>query len=317
MKTYPEKATMPHIALMLQAFAEGGTGTAGAAGGTGDGALDPAAQGETKKQAAGQPATGQTDAESAGASGAEQSVEESGSEADANPDAEFEEFMKRPEMKKLMDQRIQRAVKSRFKSSDQRNATKDADSRAITDFLAARYGVKAGDTKAILDAVRADTSYDKQKAEEMGMTEEAYREMMDLRSDNARLKSQQKSTEESMKMAMLRMEGEKLTKEFPDFDLDGYLDNPKFRGMLDVGIDMRSAYIAMNHSKLMPAAVRYTQRQTEDRVTETIRANKARPAEGGAGGGKPAQSPVDIANMSDEEFKAFRERVRRGDVIPL
>lgn len=317
MRTYPEKATKTHIALMLQAFAEGGTGTAGASGGTGDGALAPAAQGET----AGKPETkkraaGQTDAESAGASGAEQSMTESGSEADTDPGAEFEEFMKRPEMKKLMDQRIQRAVKSRFKASEKRDAD-DADRNAINEFLAARYGVKAGDTKAILDAVRADTSYDRQRAEEMGMTEEAYREMMDLRTANARLQNQQKTSEESRKLAMLRMEGERLTREFPDFDLDGYLDNPKFRGMLDVGIDMRTAYIAMNHSKLMPAAVRYTQRQTEDRVTETIRANKARPAEGGAGGGKPAQSPVDIANMSDEEFKAFRERVRRGDVIPL
>ncbi len=298
-----------HIRLTLQAFAEGGGAGAGATGGTGEGAPGPAAQGEGVRRPGETVSSEVPEADTSTAREAGETDTEK--EAPPDYDREFEEFLKRPEMKARMDKRTQGAVKARFKSAEAEAQV----TREISAILAERYGVDAADPTAIKAALEADDRIDTERAEEAGMSVETYRELARLRREAKAQTEREEAGRAAREAAALRMQAGKLAREYPGFDLDTEMADPQFKRLVDAGVDLRSAYITRHHRELFGSAVRHAERQATDRVTEVVRANKARPVEGGAGGGAPSSGGQDFANMSDAEFKALRERRRNGEKI--
>lgn len=294
------------IVLMLQAFADGAVGGEGGSG-TGVGASEPAAQGKESAHS-----TGGTEGSGERAPTTAEPGEGAPDTGTPTPDydKEFKEFMKRPEMKQRMDDQKRRAVFARFRE----NASKESESQEITKALAARYGVSATDHKAILEALKADDRYEAEQAEAAGMDLATFRELNGYRARSLEETARREAEEGARQSANLRVEAQRLQSEFPDFDPEIYMADDRFKAMVNNGASMREAYVAMNLDSIMSATAKYAAekaaKEAEARVAEAVRQNLARPAEGGADGGKPtAGEQKDFKNMSSADFKAYRNSI--------
>ncbi len=310
---FPTQADLPRVRLSLQAFAEGGGAADGGDSGTGVGAPVPGArEGVGTKPRDGQSSTADA-AEGTEAEAVEASDEEaSAAETAPDYDKEFEDFCKRPEMKARMDRVKGSAVRSRMRSTE--GELKNA--REMMGILGERYGVDPADTKALRAALEADDRIEVERAEEAGMPLEIYREVNRLRRQAKEAENRERAVEDSRRAMAMRTEAAAVAKEFPGFDLEGELADPQFQKMLDAGVGMRSAYIAMHHRDIVNATVKRASEEAETRVAETVKVNRSRPKEGGSAGGAPAPTGVDYNAMSSADFKALCDRVKRGEYTP-
>ncbi len=298
------------IRLAPQAFADGGTVEDG---GGGTGGAQSATEPDPGAMGAGTDEGGETAAVGTDAAGDAATSSDKDDEAEPpDYDKEFEEFLKRPEMKSRMNQRTQNAVRSRFKSAD--SELKAA--RELASLIAERYDVDANDPDAVKAALEADERYWTERAEEAGMDVETYRELSRLRREAKAREADEKAAQETRRVAELRVQAAALAKKYPGFDLDTELQNPKFRQMLDFGVDPESAYKNVHLDEILGATARHADKQAEMRVAEQVRANRARPSESGTGGTPvPDRSTVDFKNMSDDEWAKVREKRKRGEKI--
>ena len=137
--------------------AAGGAGGAGAGSAAGDGgAPGTAAPAPTAAQAAGEPTQGTV----------EVSAPATAQEVEAQRRSDFDKYIR--EHKDLYQERVERAVKDRFKGQ---KALEDKASRAdalqpVLDLLASKYGVDASDAKALSKAIEEDDSFYEQAAME-------------------------------------------------------------------------------------------------------------------------------------------------------
>ncbi len=300
----------PRIVLSLQNFAEG-EGTASRTADTGDlASSDPATRGTGKTES--------LDPHTPSLPNSSDDLSDDARPDDARPDdppdydKEFDDFMARPEMKERMNRHTRGAVMSRFKTAEAESKA----ARELTEFLAARYGVDPTDTKAVRAAVEADVAYDSERAEESGMDLATYQEVTRYRAKARMEEARRRETEAARATAALRMEARRLSAEFPDFDFDTAMADETFKRMTDAGVDLRTAYIARNVDRAVPAAVRHAKREAEARVTATVRANRARPQEGGTvGSHTPDRSTVDYGKMSDAEWRTVIEKRNKGEPI--
>lgn len=303
--------------LNLQLFAEG----AGEGGGTGaEGATSV-----TETNAVSQIKGGKTDplanvvyGKQTDAQNTNVQVETTETES-VQPDrnAEFEKLIK-GEYKDLYDQRVQDTIQKRLKGTKETVDKYNALSPTI-DLLSKKYGVDPTDIEALNKAIEDDDAYYEEEAIEKGVTVEQLKQIKKMEKENAELKKQMQEQENKDKAAKLYsqwMEQEKATKNiYPSFNLRAEMQNPKFIDLLRANIDVRTAYEVLHKDEIIPAAMQFTAKTVEQKITNKIIANGARPAENGTSSQSAAVVKSDVSQLSTKDIAEVMRRVANGERI--
>ena len=307
------------LKLDLQLFADGagagGSGT-GAEGATGATATAAVSQKGVKGNPLANVVYGKQD-DGAQAASVQNNAAGSGSVEAPDRIAEFEKLIK-GEYKDLYDQRVQDTVQKRLKGSKENEAKLTALSPTI-ELLARKYGVDASDIEALNKAIEDDDAYYEQEALEKGVTVEQLKEIRKMEKENAELKRQMQEQTAKEKGAQLYAQwmeqAEKAKTIYPSFDLRAEMQNQKFVDLLRANVDVRTAYEVIHKDDIIPAAMQFTAKTVEQKLTNKIMANGARPNENGISSQSAAQYKSDVSQLSKADREEIIRRVQRGEKI--
>lgn len=283
--------------LNLQLFGEG---TGGGDGGTGAGG-----------------ATGATATVAVSQTG--ENTPDAGVETIAPEDrkAKFEALIK-GEYKDLYDERVQDTIQKRFKGQKDNEATIKS-FEPILEMLSKKYGEDASNIEALTKAIQDDDSYYEEEALEKGITVQQLKEIRKMERENAELKRQmeeQNRKENANKLYAQWMEQEQQTKAvYPNFSLRAEMQNPKFVDLLRSNIDVKTAFEVIHKDEIIPAAMQYTAKQVEQKITNKIIANGARPVENGNSSQGASITKSDVSTLTKAERAAINRRVANGEKI--
>lgn len=299
-----------NLSLNLQLFAEGsGDGGTGAEGTTGVSASSPGLQTKGEKNPLSNVKYGiQEDVQTANAQVDDVVVDRN---------AEFEKLIK-GEYKDLYDARVQDTIQKRLKSSKETVDKYNALTPTL-DILSRKYGVDASDVDALNKAIEEDDSYFEDEALEKGITVEQLKSIRKMERENAELKRQMQ--EQSIRENADRIyadwmeQSEALKNVYPGFDLNAELQNPRFVDLLKSNVDVRTAYEVLHKDEIIPAAMQFTAKQVEQKLTNKIIAGGARPVENGINSQSSAVVKSDVSQLSKEDRAEIARRVARGERI--
>ena len=227
---------------------------------------------------------------------------------------------KKGKFREFIGRDIQAAVQDRFKNQKDANETLAKLEPALK-ALAKQRGVDEGDLDALAEDILNDDSMFEEEADREGLTVEAYRTMQQLKADNERMTAEKEAREQELfyreHFANLARQGEELKKTFPDFNLMKEMENPTFKRltMPNSGLTVEAAYYAVHHKELETQAMAYGIQRTQQQISQTLQANRARPVEGAMKSGQPADIEIDPRTMTREQRKALIERARRGEKV--
>ena len=292
--------------INLQLFAEGsGTGDGGAMGAT-EAAAMPQTKGEKNPLA---------DVKY----GIQEDVQTATAQVET-PDrnAEFERLIK-GEFKDLYDARVQDTIQKRLKGTKDTVAKYEALSPTL-ELLARKYGLKdANDVDALNRAIEDDDTYFEEEALEKGVSVEQLKEMRKMEKENAELKRQmnERSAEENASRiyAEWMKQADSAKQVYPSLDLRVELQNPEFIKLLRSGVDVRAAYEVTHMSEIIPGAMQFTAKAVEQKLTNKIIANGARPSENGNSAQSASLVKSDVSQLSKADREEIIRRVARGEKI--
>ena len=308
----------PKINLQLFAEGAGGDGGTGSEGATGVTATNAVSQ--TKKGVKSNPLANvvygkQDDAAQVPDVQTNTTVAESVQQPDRN--AEFEKLIK-GEYKDLYDARMQDTIQKRLKGTKETVDKYNALTPTI-EMLAKKYGVDANDITALNKAIEEDDAYYEEEALEKGVTVEQLKEIKKMEKENAELKRQMQEKNAKEKGAQLYAQwmdqAEKAKNIYPSFDLRAEMNNPKFVDLLRANIDVRTAYEVIHKDDIIPAAMQFTAKTVEQKLTNKIIANGARPTENGISSQSATVVKSDVSQLSKADRDEIIRRVQRGEKI--
>ena len=231
--------------------------------------------------------------------------------------AEFEKLIK-GEYKDLYDARMQDTIQRRLKSSKETVDKYNALSPTL-ELLAKKYGVDSNDVDALNKAIEEDDAYYEEEALEKGVTVEQLKEIRKMEKENAELKRQMQEQTAKEKGAQLYAQwmdqAEKAKQTYPSFDLRAEMQNPKFTDLLRANIDVRTAYEVVHKDEILPAAMQFTAKAVEQKLTNKIIAGGARPNENGISSQSATVVKSDVSQLSKADRAEIIRRVQRGEKI--
>jgi hypothetical protein len=300
--------------LNLQLFAEG----AGGDGGTGaDGAMGVTATAAMSQN------KGAKSNPLANVKYGIQPTEEASPAAEVNPtptedrNAKFEELIK-GEYKDLYDARVQDTVQKRLKGSKETVEKYEALTPTL-EILAKKYGVDASDIKALNAAIEEDDSYFEEEALEKGITVQQLKEIRKVERENAELKrqmdEQNRKDNAAQQYAAWMRQAEEAKRLYPNLNFEAETQNPQFRQLLMSGIDVGTAYLVLHKDEVIPAAMQYAGKTVEQKLTNKIIANGARPSENGNSSQSATVVKSDVSQLSKADRQEIIRRVQHGEII--
>lgn len=282
---------MRKFMLYLQRFAEGSDGA-----------------GDTSQAAAG--STGEGTQQDAAAAAQETRVP-------------FDELIK-GEYKDDYDKNVQKIVRQRFAKTDAKmkaNEEQLGKVAPILQALASRYGVDASDIDSIAKYVDEDDAMYEEAALRANMSVDQFKSYARVMAMNQRLVAEQKANEERRAMneqvQRWRAEEQQIKTQFPDFDLDSLIQDENFNHMVQAGVPLRSAYVAMEIDNILPAAMSYAAQQGARKAQNTIAQNGSRPVEGSMSAHAASKVVTDVSKLSDAEIADMAARIMRGELTHL
>ena len=250
-------------------------------------------------------------------------AEEASPAAEVNPDpsedrnAKFEELIK-GEYKDLYDARMQDTIQKRLKGTKETVERYEALAPTL-EILAKKYGVDVSDVKALNKAIEEDDSYFEEEALEKGITVEQLKEFRKMERENADLKRQmaeQDRRENANKIYATWMEqAEKAKTIYPNFDFRVEMQNPQFANLLRNNVDVRTAYEVIHKDDIIHGAMQFAGKTVEQKLTNKIIANGARPAENGNSSQSATVVKSDVSQLSKADRAEIIRRVQRGEKI--
>lgn len=314
----------------LQTFGEGGAGGAGGDGGAG-GSASAGADGAAPAEAGAK--VGKAAAAAEDLSKVQYGVQDAGdegkTEADApkeEPKAEepakkqtFDELLKQdPEYQREMQKRIDQAINRRFaksKAAEEQNAKL----APALNLLATKYGIEAGNTDALIEAINGDSELIEQQAMDAGMEPEAYREFQRLKAENEAMKqaAQERERNDQMRETMNKWErdAEALKLKFPNFDLHEEVKNEQFAQMLGAGVTMEAAYTVAHMDEIQRGLIQHAAADAKRQTVASIAAKQGRPRENGAAKTQAATVKMDPTKLTIRDFEEIDRRLARGETI--
>lgn len=308
--------------LNLQLFAEGaGASGTGIGGGTGaEGATSvTGANAVSQKGGKTNPLANVVYGKQDNAQSADVQQVTTESESVQAPDrnAEFEKLIK-GEYKDLYDQRMSDTIQKRLKGTKETVDKYNALSPTI-ELLAKKYGVDANNIEALNKAIEEDDAYYEEEALEKGVTVEQLKEIRKMEKENAELKKQmeEKNRREYQEKTYAKwMEQEKQAKQtYPSLNIRDEVKNPNFTALLNAGIDVKTAYEVVHKDEIIPAAMQFTAKTVEQKLTNKIIANGARPAENGNSSQSASVVKSDVSQLTKADRAEILRRVARGEKI--
>ena len=299
-----------YLPINLQVFAEGGDGGDGGTGAEGTTGVPASVPGLQKK------------GEKNPLANVKYGIQEDAQTADVQEtvvdrNAEFEKLIK-GEYKDLYDARVQDTIQKRLKSSKETVDKYNALAPTL-EMLSRKYGVDASDIDALNKAIEEDDAYYEDEALEKGITVEQLKSIKKMERENAELKRQmqEQSVRENADRIYARwmQESDALKGVYPGFDLNTELQNPKFVDLLKSNIDVRTAYEVLHKDVIIPAAMQFTARQVEQKLTNKIMAGGQRPMENGISSQSASVIKSDVSQLSKEDRAEIIRRVARGEKI--
>ena len=231
--------------------------------------------------------------------------------------AKFEALIK-GEYKDLYDARMQETIQKRLKGTKETVDKYNALTPTL-EILAKKYGVDATNVEALNKAIEEDDSYFEEEALEKGITVEQLKEIRKMERENADLKRQmQEQTRKdnaAQQYAAWMKQAEEAKKLYPSLNLDVETQNPQFRQLLLSGVDVGSAYLVVHKDEVIPAAMQYTAKTVEQKLTNKVIANGARPAENGNSSQSATVVKSDVSQLSKADRAEIIRRVQRGEKI--
>ena len=101
---------------------------------------------------------------------------------------------------------------------------------------------------------------------------------------------------------------------YKGFDLDREFENPVFRRLVGSGVPVISAYELIHRDEVNTILVEKAVKQAEKRISGAIQSG-ARVKENGTSNAAASVNTFNPKNMTKEERKNIRERVRRGESV--
>ena len=308
--------------LNLQLFAEGaggGDGGTGAEGATGVTATNAVSQ--TKKGVKSNPLANVVygkqgeSAQTADVHGNNTTVAETVEQPDRN--AEFEKLIK-GEYKDLYDARMQDTIQRRLKGTKETVDKYNALTPTI-EMLAKKYGVDANNIEALNKAIEEDDAYYEEEALQKGVTVEQLKEIRKMEKENAELKRQmqEKNARENQERTYAQWmdQAKNAQKVYPSLNIREEIKNPNFASLLRAGIDVKTAYEVVHKDEIIPAAMQFTAKTVEQKLTNKIIAGGARPTENGISSQSATVVKSDVSQLSKKDREEIIRRVRNGEKI--
>lgn len=235
----------------------------------------------------------------------------------AQAENEFNELIK-GKYKDIYSKNVQSIIDKRFKQTkaleEQVKANTEINAR-----LGAKYGIDAGDTAALAQAISEDDSWLEDAAYEQGLTVDQYKILLEGEQAKAELENlkRQERREQLTEYFNTQAEAVKTKYNDPGFDFwTLYNSNRQFAGMINAGVDVDTAYRVVNIENISAKVADAAAARAKRAVTNDIMANGRRPVEGGV---KPNQAPVssqiNIRGLTDQQIDDYIEQAKRGKVI--
>ena len=315
------------LGINLQLFAEGagGTGAGTSGGGTGsEGAMGvTGAAAMSQKSVKSNPLADVKYGIQAGDAAQNADVQTKTTDAEGKTtetvdrNAEYAKF--KNEYKDLYDAEVQNILTKRLAKSKETVEKYDALSPTL-ELLGKKYGIDPTDVNALNRAIEEDDAYYEEEALEKGISVEQLKEIRKMEKENATLKKQMQEQEVRKNADRLYAkwmnEAESLKGIYPSFDLQAEMQNPKFVDLLKVpSIDVRTAYEVIHKDEIMPAAMHFTAKTVEQKLTNKIIANGARPTENGISSQSASVTKSDVSQLTKADRQEVLRRVARGEKI--
>lgn len=185
----------------------------------------------------------------------------------------------------------------------------------MLEVLAARYDTTSDDP-ALIDKVANDPTLLENRALRNGSTADT-----ELRV--ARAVAAERRATDVLRGMMARQDAEKwqtqaesLKREYPEFDFDAAMQDPRFRDLLTNPsykgmFDVKTAFMALHGDEAVAQAVQNTRK----RAAAAVAAGKTRPRENGSGSQTGAVVRTNPAEMSKTDFKKYMDMVARGEKV--
>ena len=231
--------------------------------------------------------------------------------------AEYAKF--KNEYKDLYDAEVQGILTKRL-AKTKGDSERLAALTPTLEALGKKYGIDPTDVDALNRAIEEDDAYYEEEALEKGITVEQLKEIRKMEKENAELKKQMQE-EESRKnadkiYAKWMREAEETKGIYPSFDLQTEMQNPKFMDLLKVpSIDVKTAYEVIHKDEIMPAAMHFTAKTVEQKLTNKIIANGARPNENGISSQSASVTKSDVSKLTKADRQEVIRRIARGEKI--
>lgn len=207
-----------------------------------------------------------------------------GQEVSESKEAAFARLI-RGDYKEQYDARIRDTLQKRLKGARE-NREKLEQLAPVMEALGRKYGVDPADPAALHRALSADMP-------------------------------PEETPDEAAKRIVSQWEAEAAAarEKYPALDLETEIRQPRFAQLLRAGVDVETAYAVVHRQELLPAAMAHTARDVEQRLTNKILAQAARPAENGIDPGAPASVKSEVSQLTKKDRAEIIRRVARGEKI--
>ncbi len=257
-------------------------------------------------------------------------------DGEENSEEEFEKLIK-GKYKNVYQNRVQSLVKDRLSTKDKQISDmqkKESTGNQIFALIANKYNVQPDDLDGLLKAVTEDKDLFAEKALAAGVTtEEARNDFFNQQKTNAQEEELETLRREKAARELdthLRSIAAETMKEFPNFNLEEEFQNPSFRTALDFIAqqkneqnektgrndeiyDLTTAYKMAHFNELQKDLVKRSSSAAISAAAQSIQSGARRPTENAVKKSGTTTQRKNVDEMSDAEFEAFYEKVRRGE----
>ena len=247
----------------------------------------------------------------------EAGAEQETAEAPKDRKAEWRKLIE-GEYKEEFQNQTQGIINKRFKEMkglQEQNAALSG----LAEKLADRYGVDPRDLNALSEAIEKDQGFLREQADKAGMTVDQYREMQQMRRENAYWRQAREEQERQQRANELNQkwsqEEAAIKQMYPSFDLNTELENPEFFNLMKSGIPMEKAYQVIHYDELMTGALKYAVNEAKTQTANNIRARAMRPLEGAAQGTPAVTVKSDVNKLTKADREEIARQVMRGKTI--
>lgn len=238
-------------------------------------------------------------------------------EVASNKKLTYKEMIESEDYKADHEKYVQKLLKDRMKKHNA-EAEKDLE---LLHLVGRKYGLDANSQtfkEDLSSAIKADDGIYEKYAQEHDVPIEEAKRMVGIEQqlERATKEAEQRrvAEEDARVINALRDKGRETQNVYPDFNLDEQMADERFRRLVVAfNGDTTQAYEAINHKALTRRAVAEAEANAQRAVSNSVKANLSRPAEGGISSTSMADSAPDFRSMGIDGLRAWaaKQRIKR------